>query len=67
MLGLVHVYDVFFNLLLGGKNLGTGAAEEVDKREVIQREVDHDVLLHHHGVVHLLLILLHLLLFSYTT
>ena len=63
MLGLVHFYDMICKLLLGGKNLGAGAAEEGDKGEV-----DHYVFLHHQGVLHLfLLLLLLLLLLNYST
>ena len=67
MLGLVHLYDVFLKLLVGGKNLGAGAAEEGNKREGVEGEVAHYVLLHHQDVLHLLLLLLLLLLLKYST
>ena len=55
-------------MLVGGKNLGAGAAEERDQGEGMEGEIDHYVLLHHQGVLHLpLLLLLILLLLKYST
>ena len=53
MLGLMHFFDMILKILLGGKNLGAGAAEEGDKGGWIKVEVDRYVLLHHQDVLYL--------------